>query len=165
MIDRAALEDLRAKYGEMLRLRDLDAAGEPHDPRPAMRALAARFPGALREIDELARDAISARLAALERTLEGAPIEPWMIALSRYHARLRVALRVRRAISERTLAAARATGDPELQALDDASLASIIRPPQGRLNRAVLAIVAREVGWAPDAIEALLVSRRARPSR
>ena len=161
--DRETLQDLREKYAEMLRLRDLDAAGDTADPRPAMRALAARFPGALREIDELPRETLASRLAEIERAL----IDPsaragWMIAIARYHGRLRLALRIRRAIgAARTIEAARALGDPEIDALDDASLAAIVRPPSGRLNRAVLAIVAAELGTSAREIERLLVSRRA----
>lgn len=158
-MDRDALQALHAKYVEMLRMRDLDAAGDPADPRPAMRALASRFPGALREIDELPRDVITARIDAIARALASSGHEPWMLALSRYHACLRVALRIRRTIPERTVAAARALGDPEVDALDDASLAAIVRPPHGRLNRAVLAIVARELGSTAGAIESLLASR------
>lgn len=159
-VDRDALQALRGKYVEMLRMRDLDAAGDPADPRPAMRALASRFPGALREIDELPRDVIASRVDAIDRALATAGHEPWMLALWRYHACLRVALRIRRAIPERTVTAARALCDPEVDALDDASLATIVRPPHGRLNRAVLAIVAREVGTTPDRIESLLIARR-----
>jgi len=158
-MDRDALEALRGKYVEMLRLRDLDAQGDPGDPRPAMRALAAQFPGALREIDELPRATILERIAAIDRALASGRVEPWMIALSRYHASLRVALRIRLAITERTIAAARALGDPAVDALDDASLAAIVRPPAGRLNRVVLAMVAREIDSTPERIESLL-SRR-----
>jgi hypothetical protein len=155
-VDRDALQALHAKYVEMLRMRDLDAAGDEADPRPAMRALASRFPGALREIDELPREVITTRIDAIARALASSGHEPWMLALSRYHACLRVALRIRRAIPERTVAAARALQDPEVDALDDASLAAIVRPPHGRLNRAVLAIVAREIGSTPERIESLL---------
>lgn len=163
VLDREALQGLRQKYAEMLRLRDLDAAGGAPDPRAAMRALAARFPGALREIDELPRELLAERLEAVERALgDPSHLEDWMIAIARYHARLRLALRVRRVIPARTLEAARALDDPEVDALDDASLAAIVRPPDGRLNRVVLAIVARELGSSVRAIESLLTSARRR---
>ena len=165
-MDRDALEALRGKYVEMLRLRDLDAQGDPGDPRPAMRALAAQFPGALREIDELPRATILERIAAIDRALASGRVEPWMIALSRYHASLRVALRIRLAITERTIAAARALGDPAVDALDDASLAAIVRPPAGRLNRVVLAMVAREIRLDARADRVAALAARPRgPSR
>lgn len=163
-VERQTLQDLREKYAEMLRLRDLDAAGDLEDPRPAMRALAARFPGALREIDELSRETLVTRLAALDRALRD-PSEraDWMLVIARYHARLRLALRVRREIGAvRTLAAARASDDPEVATLDDSSLVTLLRPPGGRLHRAVLAIVAAELGTSAHEIEQLLVERRAR---
>lgn len=163
MIDRAALDALLSKYVEMKRLRVADAEQTLADPRDAMRTLAARFPGALREIDVLPMDEIDARIAALERSLTEAeaPIATWMIALSRYHAWLRIALQIRREAGPRTLEAARAleAAIPELRALDDATLAMMLRPPAGRLNAVVLARVALEIGVDAAEIESCLAPR------
>src|SRR5690348_5331934 len=61
-VDSAALQKLVVKYTEMRRLRIL-ALEAPHaDPRAEMAALAAQFPGALREIDELPLEEIDVRL-------------------------------------------------------------------------------------------------------
>ena len=59
------LTDLRAKYEEILRLRLLHGTGDEPDPRRAMAALAGRFPGALRELDDLPLPEIRARIEAL----------------------------------------------------------------------------------------------------
>jgi hypothetical protein len=84
---------LRAKYVEILDLRDAHARGEdPPDLRARLRALAAGFPGALRELDRLPRETIVARLEALDRSAAGAPLAPWMLAMDLVHARLRDAL-------------------------------------------------------------------------
>src|SRR4051812_10405817 len=77
----------------MLRLRLLHDAGDPEDPRRAMAALACRFPGALREIDELPLQEITDRIDAL-RAAEADPAQelPWMRAIARFHALTRGAL-------------------------------------------------------------------------
>ncbi|AKF10117.1 hypothetical protein [Sandaracinus amylolyticus] len=169
MID---LHALREKYREMKRLREQHDAGSPVDPRPAMRALASRFPGALREIDELPMDEIDARIASLDRALAGGEVEPWMRALARYHAWMRLALRVRLACAtERSEARARAwlevatrqhEDDVDPRALDDETLRAILRPPGGRLHRVVLARVGEELGVEPHVIDAHLKGPRRR---
>ncbi|GAB4217022.1 MAG: hypothetical protein OHK0013_44160 [Sandaracinaceae bacterium] len=88
---------LRAKYVEILALRDAHARGEdPPDLRARLRALAAAFPGALRELDRLPRETIMARLDALARCSQGAPLAAWMIAMDLVHDRLRHALAEKR---------------------------------------------------------------------
>lgn len=167
------LAGLRDKYREMVRLRGAHDAGDPADPRPAMRALAARFPGALREIDELPLDVIAARLADLEHALAGAAPAPWIVALSRYHAWMRLALGLRRACArDRRVEVARAwlatarrehPDDVAPSDVDDALLGAILRPPGGRLHRVVLDRVAREIDLGPASIDALFCNpRRAR---
>lgn len=84
-----AVASLLEKYREMLRLRLADRDGTLADPRPAMRALAARFPGALREIDEIPLEALIARIDELDRAPGAAP---WMRAHARYHELLRAKL-------------------------------------------------------------------------
>ncbi|AKV02124.1 hypothetical protein AKJ09_08787 [Labilithrix luteola] len=117
------LRELREKYARMLVLRQLHARSreEPDfvepDPRPEMVALAQRWPGALREIDELDLTTIVGRLEALDRALarttshedeahddderalahvEQQDVETWMIAQARFHQLLRGALAAKR---------------------------------------------------------------------
>lgn len=185
MIGRRGLVALRAKYVEMKRLRDAHDAGDEEDPTPAMRALAARFPGALREIDALAMATIDARIAELDRAIEDDAAAPWMIALARYHAWLRLALRLRREVQERALAPARAwlaargetdgeddelvgvgggggEVEVEVEAVDDETLRAILRPPAGRLNRVILLRVAAELDVTDAWVESLLREPSAR---
>lgn len=160
------LRALRDKYREMKRLRAEHEAGEVADPRPAMRALAARFPGALREIDELPMHVIDARIASLERALAGEAPEPWVRALARYHAWMRLALRLRLACArDRSAEAARAwlagaerehADDVEPRELDEDMLAAVLRPPGGRLHRVILGRVGRELDVEPAAVDAHL---------
>jgi hypothetical protein len=142
------LAELRTKYEEMLRLR-LENEATGTDPRRAMAALAARFPGALREIDDLPLDAIRARLsdlASAER--DGAPA-PWMEATHLFHAFTRGALCAKRWLAGRKPAdldagAQRAFEEAALtfcwteEALGwKEHLARLADPPRGRLTELV----------------------------
>lgn len=96
-LSRSQLAALRDKYREMVRLRQLDAAGLAGDPRAEMRALAQRFPGALREIDVRTLDDLEARLALLEAAHRGEQAAPaWAALQLSFHDCLRLALEVKR---------------------------------------------------------------------
>jgi hypothetical protein len=154
-MDPECLRALREKYVEMRALREAHDAGDPEDPRPRMRALARRFPGALREIDELPLDVIDARLAALDAALGGrGPVPAWARTLVAYHGWMRVALRLKRELAPRRDAEAAtgwirahrpAPGEPTTEELL-AAVEPILRPPGGRLSRWVLARLAERAG-------------------
>jgi hypothetical protein len=160
----ADLRALRDKYERMLRLRLLHARareepelGEP-DPRAEMRALAASFPGALREIDELEIDVIRARIAELEAAeLDRSRVAPWMRAHAAFHRLARGALAAKRwlgkgrkktitpAVRAAFLAATRELDHgPDARAWAD-DLATIASPPRGRVLDLVYARLAREL--------------------
>jgi hypothetical protein len=169
------LSDLRSKYTEMLRLRLEDQAGSGGDPRRSMAALAGKFPGALREIDELPLDTIRARIAALEAAeTDAGLVEPWMQAMARFHALLRGALCVKRWLAGRSEVDAKVArafvvdveslcyaDDARAWALDLARLAS---PPRGRVTELVYERVAKELAVTEEAARLLVFgpSRRAR---
>ncbi len=166
--------DLRAKYEEMLRLRLLHASGDEPDPRRAMAALAGRFPGALREIDELPLDEIRGRIEAL-RAAEGdrSRVVPWMRATSRFHALTRGALCAKRWLGGRKTAdvAAFARDLETLCYADDArvwagDLAKIAAPPRGRITDLVFARIALELDVPEEDARTLVfgASRRTRLS-
>lgn len=165
------LQELGEKYREMLALRRLDRSGEPHDPTPRLRALARRFPGSLREIDELPLEDIERRLAALERARGGEP-ERWMVAMSRYHHEMRLALQVKRWLGRRRVVDAaleRAFDDAHedpARAWGRGKLALLARPPGGRLSRVVLASVAAGMGATSAQVRAWVLGegRQARPT-
>jgi hypothetical protein len=93
------LDDLRAKYIEMLSMR-LDHDGGKESPGKARRRmvrLAAAFPGSLREIDDLELDEIRSRIKALDAVLQGRQrVEEWMEAIAAFHSLARGALCAKR---------------------------------------------------------------------
>jgi hypothetical protein len=171
---------LREKYREIHRLRREQAAGHPKDPKLDMRALAARFPGALREVDELDMTEIKARMDALDAALEaGAEAPTWALLQLRYHGWLRIALRLKllwsrpggpkRAPSEpearallRALWEAHRSGpeEPEAADVEVSHVIQMVRPPDGRLNAWVYARVGTEHGCASEAVRDALFPPR-----
>ena len=115
--------DLVRKYDALLRLRATLTTPLSPDDRDALRALAAEFPSALRELDGLD----TATLAARRDAAGSAEPPPWVDWMCRYHARMRDELVRRR------------EGDRE-------------RAPQGRLQRRVFEAIAAEVGQPIDEI-------------
>lgn len=86
--------EMIVKYDEIARLRRGDQDGSIDDPRPAMRALAGRFPGALRELDRLTMDQIEQRRAHLDDVRSGRADEaPWVSLIAAFHRRVRDELR------------------------------------------------------------------------
>lgn len=162
------LRGLLAKYLEIKRLREEDAAGEAGDPKPAMAALAARYPGALRELDRRTMGDLEARVSALTEALaqRRAPVL-WMRLWSDYHGFMRVALRLRQqrfrgveAVWARLQTHYRpAPDEPSLGQLADAGIAELLHPPGGRLNAWVYAQVGKRHGLSPERVEALLFAR------
>jgi hypothetical protein len=167
-VTRDELEGLKSKYEEMLRMRLFDEANPGGDPRREMAALAARFPGALREIDETPLDVIRARIDALGRCLESdAPVEPWMHAGVVYHALARGAL-----LAKRWLAGRKVVDDTLvtefLAALEGApeetdakawakDLALVASPPRGKLTDLVFERVAARMGVSVDEARRLVL--------
>lgn len=175
-----SLRELREKYREMLAMRLEHAAGSESeaDVRPRMAALAARFPGALREIDDLELDEIKVRIASLDAAIEGKrEVEPWMEAVALFHRLARGALCAKRWLKGRKTvdAAAALAFEAEVHGLafpEDArewrsDLAVLAAPPNGR----VVGIVFRRVAWRlgipeVEARERVFgVSRRERASK
>jgi hypothetical protein len=158
---------LRDKYQTLraLRLQTHEVA-----PRAELAALAARFPGALRELDRLPLDVIEARLGAIDAVVRGAA-EPqsWMRLQVAYHGFMRAALRIRRLLAAAEARAGQdaitylarigytpALDEPALERFDDEALATIAKPPRGRLNPWVIAQVARDHGVHQDLVIAAL---------
>jgi hypothetical protein len=171
----SALADLRDKYVEMLAMRIEHAAGDEDEARvpKRMARLAAKYPGALREIDELEIDVIRARIAGLEATLAGqGKTEEWMHALAAFHALARGALYAKRWLAGRKrvdagLARAyegqAATFEFSADALQwSGDLARIARPPRGRLLDLVFARVALRLGTTHERARTLVFRPRKR---
>lgn len=150
----------------MRALRAEHARGDELDPRRRLRALAERFPGALRELDELPLAVIEERIAALEAVERSElPAPRWARALASYHAWMRAALALRRAAGvERAQWQALEwlrewyrpePEGPSLARLEEA-MDAVLRPPGGRLNRWVFGVLARELGETQAQVESLL---------
>jgi len=177
-VGRDVLADLNRKYEEMLRMRLHDAEHPGGDPRREMAALAARFPGALRELDEAPLDVIRTRIDALRRCLDSdAPPEPWMHAAALYHSLARGALLAKRWLAGRKVVDD-ALVDAFILAFDGtpqgadgmawaADLALVAAPPRGRLNDLVFERVAAEMGLPVREARRLVLGppRRERPPR
>lgn len=152
------------KYREMLRLRRGALDGTIVDPRPAMVALASRFPGALRGLDELPLGELERRLAYLEAGAQ-ASVEPWAPVEMRYHELLRGALCAKKWLSGRPAAdATEARFDQDAPSFCHAAdalawrdaLASLASPPQGRVTGLVLARITAEMGLDMAEVDRLL---------
>lgn len=158
-ISRASLTELRGKYAEMLAMRLEHEAGteDLRAVRTRMATLAARFPGALREIDELPLPGLRDRIAEIDAVLErDAEVPRWMTAIVRFHALARGALVAKRWLGKRRdvdegVVASFERAVRAMPFADDArawapALASIARPPRGRVLDAVFAHLSLELG-------------------
>jgi hypothetical protein len=148
---------------------------ESAQARPRMAELARRFPGALRELDDLELLEIRRRLGALDAVLgEEGKIEPWMEALALFHSFARGALCAKQWLSGRKAvdrdveqAFAVEVGSllfPEEARAWTRELARIASPPLGRVTELVLARVAREMGTTEEEARGLVfgIPRRER---
>jgi hypothetical protein len=131
MLSPDALLALARKYRTMMALRASlpahpqggeEAREETESERAELRALAAEFPGALRELDTLPDEELRARAEALEAAAAGAEPARWMTWMDAYHALMREALAIRR-------------GSPA----EGAFAESVKSPPHGRIMAAVFA--------------------------
>ena len=127
------------------------------EARVRMAALAARYPGALRELDDMELAEITRRVAALDSALRAqGQVERWMEAIALFHALARGALCAKRWLVGRKrvdVAVQRAYQDavsglafPEDARAWASDLALIASPPRGRMTDAVFARVAVGLG-------------------
>jgi hypothetical protein len=169
IVSREALEDLRRKYAQMLAMRLAHDAGDEDvlEARVHMAALSLRFPGALRELDDLELGEIRRRIAALDVAVrEGGEVEGWMEAIALFHALARGALCAKRWLAKRKrvdaeVAGAYAAAVSGFEFPEDArgwacDLARIASPPRGRVTDLVFARVARELGTSERAARLLV---------
>lgn len=157
------IEELRAKYVEILAMRLPESAvtalgtGLPSSPRARMSSLASRFPGALRELDDLEISEIQRRIERLDAVLAGTGhAELWMEATVLFHRLARGALWAKRWLKgQRSVSAGlEASYATEAQKLDFAAdalawrseLAAIARPPRGRVMGLVYARIGLALG-------------------
>jgi hypothetical protein len=123
-----------------------------------MSALAARFPGALREIDEVPMDALEERVRELRDVVSGSHPrdDHWGPALHRFHELFRGVLFAKRWLGEQRDRTAfeddaERAGVPEAVTWRD-DLDAIASPPGGKLGPLVIARIARELSLPADRV-------------
>lgn len=117
----------------------------------AMRALAAEFPGALRELDLLGLAELERRVACLASEAIDLDRQKWIAWIATYHALMRLALALRGPTPPTALPVSFA---------DDSFLRDVHRPPGGRLSAAVLQALARRFHQPAEEIQAVLFPPR-----
>jgi hypothetical protein len=168
-VSRSALEELLAKYAQMLAMRIAHASGQEdrREARVRMAELAFRFPGSLREMDDLEINEIRRRIKLMYEVLgQNHEVEPWMEALALFHAMTRGALCAKRWLGRRkridaAVEQAFALNIPSLAFPEDArawtgNLARIASPPRGRLMDVVFARLAESLGLSEHAARRLV---------
>lgn len=151
----AALVD---KYERLRALRAARATGEPPAPREALRALAARFPGALRELERATDAELEAREAAARRALEGGALAEATLVWALFHRHLLAALEARR---PRPAEDASAGPLPHPEAAREPRPA----PPAGRQSRAALERLVELTGLPRERVAEYLHLRPTREGR
>jgi hypothetical protein len=141
------LQALARKYRRLVELRTRRDGAGPAATRAELRALAAEFPGALRELDTLGAPELARRAAACGAALAGGIQEPWMAWIDAFHALMRRALDLRAADGAPAGAFERA----------------VLEPPGGRMLPVVLEQVAATFGTPPEQVAATLFPSRRRP--
>jgi hypothetical protein len=149
--------ELLSKYVEMRELRRLDASGKLADPRPRMRALAKRFPGSLREIDELTLETIQSRIDALEAV--GDEPAQWMIAMARFHEGMREILAIKRVIGKKKITPALRRAAVRAARGSTWDLERVAHPPAGRLTDVVFEHIAKELRITPKRARELVFGK------
>jgi len=133
------LAALARKYAALVALRARRDGGGAAATREELRALAAEFPGCLRELDTLGVKELARRAEAAATAASGGAREPWMDWIAAYHQAMADAL------------AARGRGEA-------------VAAPEGRLNVKVLRELGARFGVAAATIaEALFPVRRPSP--
>lgn len=147
--------ELLRKYRLLARWRrakdlSVDAPGDERAEPAAMRALAAEFPGALRELDLLGLAELERRVACLAAPTLDLERERWVAWIGAYHALMRLAL------------ALRSPSPPAAPSpiADDVFLHDVDHPPGGRLSTAVLQALARRFHRPAEGIRAVLFPPR-----
>ncbi|HXX68873.1 MAG TPA: hypothetical protein VEK07_16925 [Polyangiaceae bacterium] len=174
----AEASELLRKYRQMLAMRLAHAAGveAPTQVRAQMIALSARFPGALREIDEIELEELRRRISRLEGVVSGDCLpEPWMQAMAAFHALARGALVAKRFLAGRKridetvergfIDALEKLDFPEDARLWKNDLRLVASPPQGRMTALVFARLAPALGITEPQARALVWGAQARRPR
>ncbi len=139
-----------------------------------MAALAAEFPGALREADDLQPAELDRRVTELARVLRtGDAPAAWMTMVARFHRLTRGALCAKKWLDGRKVVDAAVAQAFEVESAtlcyaDDAAewrteLAVIANPPRGRLTEVIFERIAGEVGQEVETVRRVVFGEPRRP--
>jgi hypothetical protein len=167
LADAVELTGLAAKYAELATLRRERALGHEVPPKRVFRELAARFPGALWELDRLPLEEIERRGELLLAASAGGTRAPWMDWLDAYHALFRGALAVKARLRARKVLAAGEASELAAVAsraarlpLDAHFVEAVARPPAGRLAAVVWGVMEARFGESSEAMRGALFPGR-----
>jgi hypothetical protein len=139
------------------------------DPHKALRPLASEFPGALRELDCLPLPVLERRLAAVNDAVRGGTPERWIEWMLAYHEAMRLALSIKERLrgarhedAESHQRIARELSAERKQSCSADFVARVARPPGGRLNRLVFALLEQQFGRPGVELERTLFPRPVR---
>lgn len=150
MSDEADLAALVDKYERMTALRARLGRGAPNDAdREVLRALAADFPGALRELEVVDTTELERRLGAARDAVNGGARPEWLRWTAAYHALMKRALAMRAGAQE----------------ADEDFAAAVKAPGHGRLNVVVFAAMEKKFGVPATTIWDVVFPRRGRAQR
>jgi len=156
---------LLEKYEAILRLRTTPIAA----PRAAMIALAEKFPGALRELDEMPESEVNRRIAELKQmAVDAAP--RWAVAIALFHRETRGALCAKKWLGKRRAVT------PDMVAMFEAEagslcfaeeangwksdLSKLASPPRGRVTDLVYERIAAELAVTVEEAKSLAFPSR-----
>ena len=121
----------------------------PVEAHPILRALAADYPGALRELDSLPTDEIDRRVAELEGTAEPS----WAAPMSDYHDLLKLGIAIRMLGLDAAVAGSPVVG------LDEVALARLSHPKR-RLLSVVMSLLVHRHGSSVEALRQQILPPR-----
>lgn len=155
--DCAELAHLAEKYALLADLRRRKVADGYVPERKIFRALAARYPGVLHELETLPLGVIDERARLLRQAAAGGAVEPWMSWVHAYHALLRAGLWVKRHRGRGTDAALALGASRHARFEVSAEFACLCaRPPDGRLVPVVLRCLCELYAQPVDVLAATL---------
>jgi hypothetical protein len=152
---------LARKYATLVALRRRRDAGGDAAGGGALRALAAEFPGCLRELDTLGLPELERRAHACADDADAD--EPWIAWIAAYHALMRAALAIRAPAGRDAATLVSVATQAAAVPIDEAFVASVLEPPEGRVAVVVLRALSARFGVPAATIAATLFPTR-RPS-
>jgi hypothetical protein len=165
------LAELAKKYGTLAEMRRRELAGLPPREDAHYRSIARRFPGALKELDQLELEEIDRRAAELALAARTAEIALWMRVVYAYHGFLRAALKVKLAWRREkrapagaglstTVLAELATSEAGF-AITAVEIEELLLPGRCRVVQAATTFVVARTGASLADVRAALAIRRA----